>query len=199
MDAHDFFEQMAGNDRPFALSSDQTATVARLHDRLAPWSGKRILEPGCGSGVLTAYLAEWIGPDGCIHAFDRSPAMIEHARSHLTAAKHVHLFQADAETLPVEDGRWDYIICFRFYPHLQNPDVFLQNCRRALAPGGALVIANLEGSRELNAIHAKHHGVSHDHMPSAEELKQKLEHAGWCVKEAVDNPDDFYLIAAPAV
>ena len=57
------------------------------------------------------------------------------------------------------------------------------------------MVANLEGSRELNAMHAQLHAVQHDHMPTAVALQQQLAAAGWRVAEAIDVPDDYFVRA----
>jgi demethylmenaquinone methyltransferase/2-methoxy-6-polyprenyl-1,4-benzoquinol methylase len=38
--------------------------------------GERVLEPGCGAGRLTEILAERVGPDGGVMAFDASRAFM---------------------------------------------------------------------------------------------------------------------------
>ena len=103
-----------------------------------------------------------------------------------------------AEEVDLEAGAWDLVLCFRIYPHLENPALFLDRCARALAPGGELVVANLEGSRELNAMHARRTGVHGDVMPAGANLARELRAAGWQVAEVVDEPDDFFLRARRA-
>lgn len=43
---------------------------------LDPRPGQRLLEVGCGHGVAVTLLADAVGPDGRVHAIDRSPSMI---------------------------------------------------------------------------------------------------------------------------
>ena len=90
------------------------------------------------------------------------------------------------------------MLCFRFYPHLEDAAGFLRRCRDWLAPGGELVVANLEGSAELNAFHAGHAAVRGDRMPSAVELRRQLQATGWRVAAAIDVPDEFFVRARRA-
>jgi hypothetical protein len=62
-------------------------------------------------------------------------------------------------------------------------------------PGGEVVVANLEGSAALNALHARLAGVHGDVMPGAPELRAALRSAGWRVVEAIDEPDEYFLRA----
>jgi hypothetical protein len=80
---------------------------------------------------------------------------------------------------------------------LEDAGRFLDRCKGWLAPGGELVIANLEGSARLNALHARRTGVRNDRMPSDEELRRQLEAAGWRVADAIDEPEEFFLRAKP--
>ncbi|MDR0993069.1 MAG: class I SAM-dependent methyltransferase [Verrucomicrobiota bacterium] len=180
---------------PLAFRPEHEARLERLRDRLGALDGKCVVEPGCGAGVLTVRLAEWVGADGHVWAFDSSEGMLSHARRFTEEFPQVLVEQADAETVEMEEGSWDLILCFRFYPHLKNPRPFLQKCRRALATDGQLVIANLEGSARLNEIHGRHAVMQGDIMPDAETLKRQLEADRWMVMEAIDEEDEFFLRA----
>jgi 2-polyprenyl-3-methyl-5-hydroxy-6-metoxy-1,4-benzoquinol methylase len=109
----------------------------------------------------------------------------------------VQTHQGRVEDVQLESGAWDLILCFRLYPHLADPDQFLRQCKTWLAPGGELVIANLEGSVQLNELHAAKPGVHHDRMPSGAELRQRFVADGWHVAAVRDEPDFFFLRAQP--
>ncbi len=186
---------MAAAPRPLAILPEHRNRMERLRDRLGDLAGKRVVEPGCGAGVLTARLAEWVGPAGKIVAFDPADGMLRHCRRAIANYPHISLLQASAETVELPTAAWDLVLCFRAYPHLEDPALFLARCWNWLAPGGELVVANLEGSRELNAMHAELHGVHRDHMPTAGELRAQCVAAGWVVSAAIDEPDEYFLRA----
>lgn len=199
MDRAAFFAELATEAEPLAFKAEHASRLERLRDRLGDLRGKRVFEPGCGAGVLTVRLAEWVGREGRIVALDAAAGMVARCRQRIAGLRHVEVRYGRAEEADLPPGAWDLILCFRCYPHLEDPGEFIRRCREWLALGGELVIANLEGSAELNALHAALPGVCGDAMPSAEELSATLGAAGWQVADALDRPGDFFLRARPVV
>lgn len=198
MDRHAFFETLAGEENPLAFKPEHEPRIERLRRRLGDLRGKRVFEPGCGAGPLTARLAEWVGAAGRVLALDACSGMVARCEQAVAGQTHVRALRGKAEDAALEAAAWDLVLCFRLYPHLEDADSFLARCARALAPGGELVVANLEGSRELNAMHARRDGVHDDVMPAGEELAQTLRAAGWQVFDVVDEPEEFFLRARRA-
>ena len=190
-----FFEHLATAADPLAIRPEHESRMERLRCRLGDLRGKRVFEPGCGAGPLTKRLASWVGASGHILALDSSAGMVARCKQALTGFGHVRIIQANMDTVELERGAWDLILAFRFYPHLENKQGFLQQCARGLAPGGELVIANLEGSAELNAMHACLPGVDGDRMPAGNDLAAELQTVGWHVTDLTDVPDEFFLRA----
>ena len=195
MDRHAFFQELAGEESPLAFKPEHEPRLERLRARLGALRGKRVFEPGCGAGPLTERLAHWVGPEGHVLALDSCPGMVARCGQAVADHGHVRTLRAKAEEAELEAGRWDLVLCFRFYPHLEDAGEFLRRCAAWLAPGGELVIANLEGSAELNALHARLAGVHRDVMPAGADLKRRLEAGGWRVDEAIDAPEEFFLRA----
>jgi 2-polyprenyl-3-methyl-5-hydroxy-6-metoxy-1,4-benzoquinol methylase len=196
MNRETFFNQLADTPEPLAIQPKHEYRLKRLHRRLGDLRGKRVFEPGCGAGPLTARLAEWVGPSGCICALDACAEMVAHCDQAVKEHAHIRTLHGKAETADLPAAAWDLILCFRLYPHLEDAPRFLDRCKQWLAPGGQLVIANLEGSRSLNKMHAHlGPGVQDDIMPSAEALRAQLQADGWMVDEAIDEPEDYFLRA----
>ncbi len=198
MDRQAFFENLSSADQPLAFKPEHTPRLERLHRRLGDLRGKRVFEPGCGAGPLTALLADWVGSTGHVLALDACSGMAARCEEAVAGHRHVRVCHARVEDHAAPPGVWDLILCFRLYPHLEKPEEFLRRCAAWMAPGGELVIANLEGSRELNEIHAQHRGVHRDRMPAAAELRRQLEAHAWQVLDAIDEPEDFFLRARRA-
>jgi 2-polyprenyl-3-methyl-5-hydroxy-6-metoxy-1,4-benzoquinol methylase len=195
MDRHAFFQELAGEESPLAFKPEHEPRIERLRGRLGALCGKRVYEPGCGAGPLTARLAEWVGETGHVLALDACPGMVARCVEVVAGHRHVRVVHATVEEMSVARGAWDLVLCFRLYPHLEDPETFLRHCREGLAPNGELVIANLEGSEALNALHARLSGVHRDVMPPAAELSRQLAAAGWRVEEALDEPEEFFVRA----
>ena len=192
-----FFETLAGEEHPLAFKPEHEPRLERLRRRLGDLRGKRVFEPGCGAGPLTERLAAWVGETGQVLALDACPGMAARCEKALAGRSHVQVLRGKAEAAEIGSGAWDLVLCFRLYPHLSDAAEFLRRCADWLAPGGELVIANLEGSAALNALHAQHPGVREDAMPAGDELRRHLQASGWRVAEAIDAPEEFFLRARP--
>ena len=197
MQRDQFFQTLARQPRPLAFRPEHEPRLGRLRTMLGDLRGKRILEPGCGAGPLTARLADWTGPEGRVLALDACPGMVAQCRRAVAPHPHVQPVRGRVEDVQLEPAAWDLILCFRLFPHLADADLFLRRCRTWLAPGGELVIANLEGSSVLNELHAAKPGVHGDRMPAGAELRRRLLADAWQVADVLDEPDFFFLRARP--
>jgi len=107
--------------------SDLGAPVVEL---LAPSPGERILDLGCGDGVLTAKLAAM----GCdVIGVDASEAQAQATRKLGVQARVV-----DAEQLPF-DVEFDAVFSNAALHWMRNPDAVIDGVWRALRPGGRFV------------------------------------------------------------
>jgi SAM-dependent methyltransferase len=107
--------------------SDLSAAVVELLD---PLPGERILDLGCGDGVLTAKLAEI----GCsVVGIDGSAAQIEAARKLGLDARVM-----DGEKLSF-DGEFDAVFSNAALHWMRNPEAVISGVWRALRPKGRFV------------------------------------------------------------
>ncbi len=86
---HQDLQPQAFEDAPLPIGYNQTisqpSTVAMMLEHLRVEPGDRILEVGCGSGWLTALLAELVGPTGMVYAIDIIPELVDLTKEHLTS------------------------------------------------------------------------------------------------------------------
>ena len=102
----------------------EVATVARFVERCLGDSAKRILDVGCGTGILLPY----IGQDSLrreVVELDSAEAMLVENRKKAAARIATHVC-ADARVLPFRDASFDRVICFNALPHLAPIDAALQ-------------------------------------------------------------------------
>ncbi|MFA6043174.1 MAG: protein-L-isoaspartate(D-aspartate) O-methyltransferase [Patescibacteria group bacterium] len=81
----------ATEDTPLPIAHGQTisqpSTVATMLELLHVQPGDRVLEVGCGSGWLTALLAELVGSSGFVYAIDIIPQLVDLTMEHLEKYK----------------------------------------------------------------------------------------------------------------
>lgn len=120
-----------------ALGSTLDAfTTARLIEAgVVP--GARCLEVGAGAGTIAVWLAEQAGPTGTVIATDLKPQHVP-AHEHLTVLRH------NVVTEPLPEGPFDVIHVRAVLQHLPQRREVLAKLAAALAPGGALVVEELE-------------------------------------------------------
>lgn len=197
MKKHHFFNQLACEKRPFEFSPEELKKLDVLRGRLGDLQGLHILEPGCGSGALTPFLLDWVGPAGGVTSFDMCEKMLEHARHRVQKFTNVHVMHADAARCSFLAHEFDLIICFRFFPHVDDKIHFLKTCRNWLKPTGTLVVANLEGSTRLNQYHAmRHTAVAADVMPDLSNMQALFQQTGWAMQDGIDDADEYFVSAS---
>lgn len=97
---------------------------------LAPRAGERILDLGCGDGVLTESIAQ---AGARVLGVDAAPDLIAAARRRGIDAQLV-----DAHALPF-DGEFDAVFSNAALHWMKRPDEVIAGVRRALKPGGRFV------------------------------------------------------------
>lgn len=109
---------------------------AALRSALAAGGASRLLEVGCGTG-------RWVGAfAGSLEravGLDRSRGMLEQAREMAGAA----WVQGTAEQLPFAPASFDAVICVNALHHFRQPERFIGEAARLLAPGGALAVVGM--------------------------------------------------------
>jgi ubiquinone/menaquinone biosynthesis C-methylase UbiE len=104
--------------------------------------GSRIVDAGCGTGLQSAWLAEAAAPGGTLLAVDISAAHAALAKSRLERAPiPATAIVADVGRLQLRPRTVDLIWCSNTLNHLGRPEEVLAGWRRALKPGGRVVVA----------------------------------------------------------
>lgn len=172
------------------ITEEQHRRIRRLVRRFDIKPGERVLDVGCGTGVLLPYLAELVGPTERVHALDFAPRMIAAARRKY-GQQFVYTV-ADARHLPFPDGSFDVAVCYAVFPHFCDKSGTLAELHRVLAAGGRLFIAHTDSRRSINAFHRSVSGVVHDdHMPDTREMLSLLKSAGFIHVRVSDQPHAY--------
>lgn len=106
--------------------------------RNLPESPQKVLDVGCGTGVIGLLLAE-MGHQ--VTGIDLSEAMMAKARGKADAQKiPIELRAGDAEHLPFSDGSFDVVVNRHLLWTLPHPDTALKEWHRVLKKGGVVLI-----------------------------------------------------------
>lgn len=121
------------------------AQIAAEFDRdtgtRAPFSGLRMLDVGCGGGLLSEPLAR-LGADmmGVDAAAGNIPVAALHAAQSGLAIDYRH---TTAEDLAAAGETFDVVLVMEVVEHVADPVVLLSACRQMLRPGGLLICSTL--------------------------------------------------------
>ncbi|HZB90673.1 MAG TPA: bifunctional 2-polyprenyl-6-hydroxyphenol methylase/3-demethylubiquinol 3-O-methyltransferase UbiG [Stellaceae bacterium] len=135
-----------------ALHKLNPVRLGFIRDRLAahfgrdaramrPFAGLRLLDIGCGGGLVSEPLAR-LG--FAVTGIDAGEAMLEVARGHAAASGvAVDYRRGTAEDLAAGGERFDAVLALEVVEHVAAPELFLAAAARLVRPGGALVAATI--------------------------------------------------------
>jgi ubiquinone/menaquinone biosynthesis C-methylase UbiE len=158
-------------------------------------AASRILDVGCGTGILLPYLLDLYPAASCLVELDLAEHMLQvnSAKYHGNGIGHVC---ADAEILPFMDSCFDLVLCFGVFPHFEDKTAAIRQMFNALASGGIWCLGHHMGRRELNEFHSRLPApVSGDSLPPAEVLAKLLLETGMKDISTEDNANGYFVRA----
>ena len=110
-------------------------------DRVA-LSGARVLDVGCGGGLLSEALAR---EEAQVTGIDLSPELLKVARLHgLESGIKVEYREVAVEALAQETpASFDAVTCMEMLEHVPDPASVIAACAQLLKPGGRLFVSTL--------------------------------------------------------
>ena len=124
-----------------ALHDINGLRVGYIHTR-APLTGRRVLDVGCGGGILSEAMAA-LG--GAVTGIDAAQAPLSVARLHLKESG----LQVDYREVTVEDlarespEAFDIVTCMEMLEHVPDPDSIVRSVHELLKPGGHAFFSTL--------------------------------------------------------
>jgi len=101
--------------------------------------GDRVLDVGCGTGVLALTVAR---AGGIVTGADLTPQLLDRARENARlAGLEADFIEADVEALPYEDGAFDIVLSQFGHMFGPQPEVTVREMTRVLKPGGTLAFS----------------------------------------------------------
>ena len=111
-------------------------------DRLAGLHGKRVLDVGCGGGLLSEAMAER-GAE--VLGIDLSERALKVAELHLLeSGRQVRYRKTAVEELVLQEpASYDIVTCMEVLEHVPDPAAQVEACARMLKPGGHAFFATI--------------------------------------------------------
>jgi len=117
----------------------------------ATLNGARVLDVGCGGGILTEALAT---AGANTTGIDMAPRPLQVAKLH----RHESELEIDYQQSTIEAyaadhaGEFDVITCLEMLEHVPSPDSVIEACRTLLKPGGQLFLSTINRNPKAYAM-----------------------------------------------
>jgi 2-polyprenyl-6-hydroxyphenyl methylase/3-demethylubiquinone-9 3-methyltransferase len=112
-------------------------------DSLAPLNGKRVLDVGCGGGILADAMAR---KGASVLGIDLATKALKVAQLHALEAQTdgVEYREISAEALAAETpGSFDLVTCMEMLEHVPDPSSVVKACAALVKPGGLVFFSTI--------------------------------------------------------
>jgi len=150
-------------------------------DALKIPAGATVADVGTGAGYHAIRLARRVGPKGTVLATDIQPEMIRMLQANAREAgmTNIRPLLCTQENTRLPDGKVDLILMVDVYHECSEPDVVLQGLRKALRPGGRLVLVEFRGEDPDVPIKP-------EHKMTLAQARKEVEPQGFAFKESLE-------------
>lgn len=129
----------------------QASTLLEIERDLWPGlglvTGKKVLDIGCGSGIISRELSKQVYP-AQVTGLDVSQVLLDKAKivcaTQQSLEDNVDFAQGSVYDLPFLDDSFDVVYARLLFQHLNEPLKALKNIFRVLKPGGTLCILDVD-------------------------------------------------------
>lgn len=113
-----------------------------IEQKVGSLAGKKVLDVGCGGGILSESLA---AKGAEVSGIDMSEAALSVAKLHLFESD----LQVDYQQIAAEDfakqhaGEFDVVVCMEMLEHVPEPYSVIQSCKELVKPDGHVFFSTL--------------------------------------------------------
>ena len=124
---------------------------ANFIDQHSPVAGKRLVDVGCGGGILAESMAQ---RGALVTGIDMGEAPLSVARMHgLESGVEVNYRQSTAEDLAAEEAEtYDIVCCLEMLEHVPDPGAVIAACAALARPGGSLYFSTINRNAKAFAF-----------------------------------------------
>ena len=179
VDLEKYIDRFEGESREIAVQRDALVAALRVE------AGMDVADIGAGTGLFLSSFSEAVGPAGTLYAVDIAPDFIEHmqARLELEGLENVQLVLCTEKSAELPENSVDRIFVCDTYHHFEYPLNTLWSLRRALRPGGELVVVDFERIEGVTQAWLM------DHVRAGKEVfRAEIEQSGFELVEEVEIP-----------
>jgi 2-polyprenyl-6-hydroxyphenyl methylase/3-demethylubiquinone-9 3-methyltransferase len=107
-----------------------------------PIAGKKIIDVGCGGGILAESMA---ARGASVTGIDMAPTPLQVAKLHLLeSGQQVEYLQITAENMAeTHSGQFDIVTCMEMLEHVPDPASVVHACAKLVKPGGMVFMSTI--------------------------------------------------------
>ncbi len=192
-DKRRFFDELAPRWDELHSPEMRARGVERGLALLGPLTGGKVVDLGCGTGLLEGHLLPRVG-DGRIVAVDFSAEMLALARAR-HVSKRITWLCRDVLATGLPKASIDAVVCFNAFPHFPCASATARAVSRWLRPGSPFLVWHDIGRERLATIHGEGPPpIRSDLLPPVARLGQIFGGAGLTVERAEEDEESYLLL-----
>ncbi len=160
---------------------DREESAIRMREELQLKPGMAVCDMGCGNGYHTLPMAQSVAPDGLVYAVDIQPEMLEmlNKRAADAGVTNIQAILGGESDTKLPEASCDLILLVDVYHEFSDPAAMLASMKKALKPGGQIVL--VEFRAEDDAV-----PIKPEHKMSKEQIQKEMTANGWELARSFD-------------